>query len=53
MPKYKLSETKACPMDTSNNPGIFCLKYWILSKDKSCPALTPSPKLLASSAHFV
>jgi hypothetical protein len=26
MPKYKLSEIKACPIDTSNNPGALSLK---------------------------
>src|SRR5687768_4369121 len=26
-PKYNASLINACPIDTSSNPGIFCLKY--------------------------
>ena len=34
-PKYKDSETKECPIETSNKLGMFSLKNLILSKLKS------------------
>jgi hypothetical protein len=42
-PRYKDSEIRACPIETSNKFGILSLKNLILSKLKSCPALIPKP----------
>ena len=49
-PKYKASEIKACPIETSNKFGILSAKYFKLSKLKSCPALIPKPYFVASTA---
>ena len=52
-PKYKASEIKACPIDTSANFGIFDLKNFKLSKLKSCPALISKPKSDAKLAALI
>ena len=40
-------------MDTSDKLGILSLKYFTLSRLKSCPALSPNPTFCASKAAFI
>ena len=52
-PKYKDSQISAWPIDTSKRLGMFCLKNWILSSDKSWPALIPKSLAVATSAEAI
>ena len=49
-PKYRLSEIRACPIETSSKLGMFWAKYAKFFIFKSCPALTPIPNSFAFSA---